>query len=167
MGNWGIAPPFLTSPLDGGTWWASRLSLWYPLNRSLGVWRRTKSLASAGNRTPAVQPLACNPSLYQRRCPGSCICVIEIIDAQVSARPPVKIYILVCCNAYARLQLLCRKVLTFIHYAPSSIWNRDPISEQSEIMATLHRAVTAFPAFVIDAVISSFRQLKANVKLSV
>jgi hypothetical protein len=73
MGTGGIAPSFLTSALDGGEWSASRPSPFTPGKRSPvtieseAVWapeqvwiklRREKSLATARNRTPAVQPVA-------------------------------------------------------------------------------------------------------------
>jgi hypothetical protein len=77
---WGsedIPPPFLTSALDGGEWsasWPGRFTQpgetapRYPLDRRLGgphrrSWRNgeEKNIASAGNRTPVVQPVArCN-----------------------------------------------------------------------------------------------------------
>jgi hypothetical protein len=73
MGCGSIAPPFLLSALDGGKWAASRNALFTPGQRVPGahciggwagkrtvwtLWRKVKSLASAGNRTPAVQLLA-------------------------------------------------------------------------------------------------------------
>jgi hypothetical protein len=65
-GNGGIAPPFLTSALDEGEWSASRLGsllprkeppvpIGGPQSRSGDV---EKIVAPAGNRTPAVQPIA-------------------------------------------------------------------------------------------------------------
>jgi hypothetical protein len=68
MGGGGIGPPFLTSALGGGEWWASRTGLFTPGERApeskwtpgpvWTLWSRDKSLASAGNRTPAVQHIA-------------------------------------------------------------------------------------------------------------
>jgi hypothetical protein len=74
MGSGGIAPPFLTSALDGGEWSISstgHFTLWeitfprYPLTRRLSwapvpVWSlcRVKPLAPDGNRTPTAQPVA-------------------------------------------------------------------------------------------------------------
>jgi hypothetical protein len=72
MGNGGIAPTFLTSALDGSEWSALR-----PGRFTLGeeppvyigeevgrapepvwtLWRREKSLAPAGIRTSAIQPV--------------------------------------------------------------------------------------------------------------
>jgi hypothetical protein len=68
----GIAPQFLTSVLDGGEWSASRPGRFtkgesprYSLDRRLGGPQsqsgrnvEEKNLSSAGNRTPAVQPVA-------------------------------------------------------------------------------------------------------------
>jgi hypothetical protein len=42
---------------------------WVGLRAGVEVWRREKSLAAYGNRTPAVQPVA--PSLYRLSYPGS------------------------------------------------------------------------------------------------
>jgi hypothetical protein len=72
-GSGGIAPPFLTSALDGADCVASRPCRFiprgnrnlYPLYRRLGGpksrsgrYGEEKNLASAGNRTPAVQHVA-------------------------------------------------------------------------------------------------------------
>jgi hypothetical protein len=72
MGSGGIAPPFLASALDGGEWSASLpgrftpgeraaryplyLKLGRPSGRS-GRYGEEKNIVSAGNRTPAVQPV--------------------------------------------------------------------------------------------------------------
>jgi hypothetical protein len=71
-----MAPPLLTSALDGGEWWASRPGCFTPgerapdshwersreaewaLNPVWTLWDKEKSLAPAVNRTPAVQPIA-------------------------------------------------------------------------------------------------------------
>jgi hypothetical protein len=73
-GSGGIAPPFLTSALDGDEWSASRPGRFtlrgncprYPLDRRLGGpqsrsghYGEEKNLTPAGNRTPVVQPIAC------------------------------------------------------------------------------------------------------------
>jgi hypothetical protein len=57
-----MAPPFLTSALDGGEWSASRLypvTLWiggyWSQRRVWTQWQREESLAPAENRTPLVQ----------------------------------------------------------------------------------------------------------------
>jgi hypothetical protein len=59
-GSGGIAPPFLTSALDGdGHLHASAALPRYPLNRILGgPHRRYGRYALAGSRTLAVQPIA-------------------------------------------------------------------------------------------------------------
>jgi hypothetical protein len=70
LGSGDVAPPFLTSALDGGEWSVSRLGRKespVPIVLEAGwvpepVWRvsgREESLALAENRTPAVQPVAC------------------------------------------------------------------------------------------------------------
>jgi hypothetical protein len=68
MGWGGIAPPFLTSTLDGSEWLASRpgsFSAAYPVDRRVGetqpgwtTWRRDKSLSSARNQTAVFQLVA-------------------------------------------------------------------------------------------------------------
>jgi hypothetical protein len=74
MGSGGIAPPFLTSALDGGEWSASLPGRFTPGERAPDThWIGgcmgpgldaivEKNLAHAGNRTWAVQPVArrCN-----------------------------------------------------------------------------------------------------------
>jgi hypothetical protein len=71
-GSGGIAPPHLTSALDGGEWSASRpgrfnsgeITPRYPLDRRLGglvgldAVEKKKVFPSAAIRTPAVQPVA-------------------------------------------------------------------------------------------------------------
>jgi hypothetical protein len=72
-GSGGIASPILTSVQGGGEWTASRsghftpgeIASGYPLDTRFGGpqsrsghYREEKSLASAGNRTPAVLPVA-------------------------------------------------------------------------------------------------------------
>jgi hypothetical protein len=72
-GSGGIAPPFLTSALDGGEWSASRPGWCTPREKGAGthwigagwapeqvwtLWSREKSLVPAGNQTPAIQPIA-------------------------------------------------------------------------------------------------------------
>jgi hypothetical protein len=70
-GSWSIAPPFLTSALDGDEWSASCPCRFTPGERAPGtfligwdpqpvwtLWKREKSLSLGGNRTPAVQPVA-------------------------------------------------------------------------------------------------------------
>jgi hypothetical protein len=71
MGNGGIAPSFLTSALDGGEWLASRPGRFSPGEIDpgahwIGDWVgpraglkavKRKTLVSAGNLTPAVQPV--------------------------------------------------------------------------------------------------------------
>jgi hypothetical protein len=69
----GIAPPFLTSALDGGEWSASRplrvaLRDIAPVVRCIGDWigprarldavGTGKNCCSAGNQIPVVQPIA-------------------------------------------------------------------------------------------------------------
>jgi hypothetical protein len=71
--NRGIAPPFLTSTLDGEEWYASRpgrftLGENYPVTHWLGGWvgliaglddvGKRKTLAHSGNRSPAFHPTA-------------------------------------------------------------------------------------------------------------
>jgi hypothetical protein len=76
MKTWGsgcVVPPFLASSLDGSEWSASRpgrfthweKSPWYSLDRRLGGPQsqsgrcgEEKNLTLAGNRTPAIQPVA-------------------------------------------------------------------------------------------------------------
>jgi hypothetical protein len=70
-GSGGIAPPFLTSALDGGEWSASRPGRYIPGKKPLvsieyeagwapvlvlTLWSREKSIAPAVNRTPVFQP---------------------------------------------------------------------------------------------------------------
>jgi hypothetical protein len=72
MGIEGKTPPFLTSALDGGEWLASRTSRFTPAERVpgthwiggwVGSWsgldavEKTK-ICTAGNQTPAFQPVA-------------------------------------------------------------------------------------------------------------
>jgi hypothetical protein len=67
MGEWGIAPSFLTSALDGGELSASRpghftpdtnwIGGWVGPRCGLDLWRR-ENLAPARKRTPVVQPVA-------------------------------------------------------------------------------------------------------------
>jgi hypothetical protein len=80
MGTGGITLPFFTSAVDGGEWLASRPSRYAPAERALvptaqegacaseavwTLWRGEKSLSSAGNRTPAVQPIAIPSELFR------------------------------------------------------------------------------------------------------
>jgi hypothetical protein len=62
MGGGGIAPPFVTSALDGGEWSGSRLNRFAPEEIVPGIhWiegRKEKNLLLAGNRIPTVQPVA-------------------------------------------------------------------------------------------------------------
>jgi hypothetical protein len=72
MGSGGIVPPFLTSALDKGEWSAPCLRPLYPWEKTRGIyliggwvaepvwtlWRREESLIPAGNRNPAVHPVA-------------------------------------------------------------------------------------------------------------
>jgi hypothetical protein len=66
-GNGGIAPPFLTSALDGGEWSSITLLplyLRYPLEAGWApesvwtLWSRGKSLDPSGNQALVVQPIA-------------------------------------------------------------------------------------------------------------
>jgi hypothetical protein len=63
-GTGGIAPPSLTSVLDGGEWLASRPDRFTRAERAPGTLSRSgryeeeKSLASAWNRTLDTQPIA-------------------------------------------------------------------------------------------------------------
>jgi hypothetical protein len=58
MGKWRYRS---ISELDGGQWSVSRPSKSprYPLGRSVGPWRREKSLVPVRYRTPTVHPAAC------------------------------------------------------------------------------------------------------------
>jgi hypothetical protein len=75
MGGGGIAPPFLTSALDGDEWSASHngsltpretvpsaqwIGSWVDPKAGLGTVEKEKSLATAEDRIPAVQPEACH-----------------------------------------------------------------------------------------------------------
>jgi hypothetical protein len=72
-GSGSIAPPFLTSSLDGGEWSASHpsrfiageevptthwIGCWVGPRAGLALWRGEKPLAPAGNQSPAVQSAA-------------------------------------------------------------------------------------------------------------
>jgi hypothetical protein len=74
-GSGSLAPPFLTPALDGGEWsalcpgfFAQGKSCWHPFcgrlggpqNQSRCVKSRGKSIASAGNWTWVIQPVACH-----------------------------------------------------------------------------------------------------------
>jgi hypothetical protein len=79
----GIAPPFLTSALDGSEWLASRPCRYTPGARDhgtrwIGGWLSRKLSVDAEKkrkvthcRESNVGRLACIPSLYQLRYPGS------------------------------------------------------------------------------------------------
>jgi hypothetical protein len=73
QGSGGIAALYLTSAVDGGEWSASRPGRFTPGEIAAGPirfeaewapesvwtqWRKEECLDSAGNRTPAVQPVA-------------------------------------------------------------------------------------------------------------
>jgi hypothetical protein len=73
MGSGGIAPPFLTSALDGDEWSTSLTGRFSPKERDPGthwivgwvgpepvwmLWSREKSFFPTRNRNPAVQPEA-------------------------------------------------------------------------------------------------------------
>jgi hypothetical protein len=71
-GNGGIAPPFLTSALDGDEWSSITLLSLYPRRKRLRyplaagwvrepvwtLWSREKSFDPSGNQALAVQPIA-------------------------------------------------------------------------------------------------------------
>jgi hypothetical protein len=88
----GMATPFLTSELHGGQWSALRPSRFTPGKKplvSIGreaawapkqvwtLWNREKSLTSAGNQTPAVQP--CSRSLYRLSYLGSLYILVDFV----------------------------------------------------------------------------------------
>jgi hypothetical protein len=78
-GSGGIAPPFLTSALDGGEWSGSHpgrfipgeiatgthwMGGWVGPRAGLDAVEKRKSFARAGNRTPTIQPAVIPTELW-------------------------------------------------------------------------------------------------------
>jgi hypothetical protein len=67
-GSGGIAPPFLSLPLDGGEWPASRPGAHWIGGWVGGRYGEEKNVLPLANRTPTVQPVAIPTELCRLPC---------------------------------------------------------------------------------------------------